>query len=77
MLHAIYLGLFKHMMDWIEGFQEKHGQLQAFDNVWNALWPYLGFLVHKKAYREVTQWQGKQIRNLGYCIFGDLAVALR
>jgi len=55
MLHAIYLGLFKHMMDWIQGFLKKHGRLQAFDDVWKALPPYLGFLVPKKAYGEVTQ----------------------
>jgi len=43
MLHTIYLGLFKHMMAWIEGFQKKHGRLLAFDNVWKALPPYPGF----------------------------------
>jgi len=55
MLHTIYFGLFKHMMDWIEGCLKKHGRLQAFDDVWKALPPYPGFLVPKKAYCEVTQ----------------------
>ena len=31
----------------------------------------------KKAYREVTQWQAKQMRNRGCCLLGVLAVALR
>jgi len=75
-LHTIYLRLFKHMMDWIEAFLKKHRRLQAFDEVWKALPPYPGFLVHKKGYREVTQWQGKEMRNLGRCILGVLAVAL-
>jgi len=77
MLHTIYLGLFKHMMDWINGFLKKHGRLQAFDDVWKALPPYPGFLVPKKAYSEVTQWQGKEMRNLGRFILGVLAVAHR
>ena len=77
MLHTVYLGLFKHMMDWIQAFLKKHGRLQAFDDVWKALPPYPGFLVPKKAYREVAQWQGKEMRNLGRCILGVLAVALR
>jgi len=47
-LHTIYLGLFKHRMDWIEAFLKKHGRLQAFDEVWKALPPYPGFLVSKK-----------------------------
>ena len=33
MLHMVYLGIFKHMMDWIQGFLKKHGNLQAFDDV--------------------------------------------
>jgi len=77
MLLTIYLGLFKHMMDWIEGFLKKHGALQAFDDILKALPPYPGFLVPKKAYREVTQWQGREMMNLGRCILGVLARALR
>jgi len=76
-LHIIYLRLFKHMMDWIEDFLKQHGRLQAFDEVWKALPPYPGFLVPKKAYREVTQWQGKEMRNLEGCILGVLGLALR
>jgi len=77
MLHTVYLGLFKDMMDWIQAFLKKHGRLQAFDDVWKALLPYPGFLVPKKAYREVALWQGKEMRTLGRCILGVLAVALR
>jgi len=76
MLHTVYLGLFKHMMDWLQGFLEKHGRLEAFDKVWKALPPYPGFLVPNKAYREVTQWQGKEMRNLGRCVLGVLGVAV-
>ena len=32
LLHTIYLGLFKHTMDWIQGFCKKHAGLQAFDD---------------------------------------------
>jgi len=77
LLDTVYLGLFKHLMDWISGFLKKHARLQAFDDTWKALPPYPGFVVPKKAYREVTQWQGNEMRNLGRCIFRVLAVALR
>jgi len=65
------------MMDWIQAFLRKHRRLQAFDDFWKALPPYPGFLVPKKAYREVAQSQGKEMSNLGCCILGVLAVALR
>ena len=77
LLHTIYLRLFKHMMDWIQGFLKKHGRLQAFDDAWKTLLPSPGFFVPKKAYREFTHWQGKEMRNLGRCLLGVLAVALR
>jgi len=77
MLHTVYLGLFKHMLDWIQAFLKKHGRLEVFEEVWMALPPYPGFLLPKKANCEVTQWQGKEMRNLGWCVLVILAVALR
>ncbi|RPB03037.1 hypothetical protein L873DRAFT_1654530, partial [Choiromyces venosus 120613-1] len=77
LLHNIYLGLFKHMIEWVEGFLKKHKWQKEFDDVWKALPPYHGFSVPKKSYREVTQWQGKEMRNLGRCITVVLASALR
>ena len=32
MLHTIYLGLLKHMMNWIQEFLKKHARQQAFDD---------------------------------------------
>ena len=61
MLHTVYLGLFKHLMDWVQGFLKKHARQQAFDDAWKALPHYPGFYVPTKAYREVTQWQGKDM----------------
>ena len=77
LLHNIYLGLFKHMMKWVEGFLKKHKRQQAFDDIWKALPPYPGFNVPKKAYREVTQSQGEEMRNLCRCISAVFASALR
>jgi hypothetical protein len=64
-------------MQWIEDFLKKHDRQELFDEVWKSLPPYPGFFVPKKAYREVTQWQGKEMRNLGRCILGVLASSFR
>jgi len=56
-LYNIYLGLFKHMMEWVEGFLKKDKRQQACDDAWKEIPPYSGFSVPKKAYREITQWQ--------------------
>jgi len=77
LLPTVYLGLFKYLMDWIESYLKKHTRLHPFDDTWNTLPPYLGFFVHKKAYCEVTQWQGKEMRTLRRCLLEALAIALR
>jgi len=77
LLHNIYLGLFKHMMEWVEGFLKKDKRQPAFDDAWKEIPPYPRFSVPKKADREITQWQENEMRNLGRCIAALLASALR
>jgi len=77
LFHSIYLVLFKHMMEWMEGFLKNHKREQAFYDAWKEIPPYPGFSVPKKAYCEITQWQGKEMRNLGCCISALLASALQ
>jgi len=77
LLHNIYPALFKYMIEGVEGFLKKHKWQQAFDDTWKEIPPYPEFSVPKKAYCEITQWQGKEMRNLGRCISAVLASALR
>jgi len=77
LLHNIYLGLFKHMMEWVEGFLKKHKRQQAFDAAWKEIPPYPRCSVPKKVYREITQWEGKEMRNLGRSISAVFASAFR
>jgi len=53
------------MMKWVEGFLKKHKRQQVFDDAWKEISAYPGVSVPKKAYGEITQWQGKEMRNLG------------
>jgi len=50
LLHKICLGLFKHMMQWVEGFLTKHKRQQAFNDALNEIPSYPGFRIPKKAY---------------------------
>ena len=77
LLHTIYLGLFKHMMDWIQRFLKKHLRQQAFCDAWKALPSYPRFYAPKTANRGIAQWQGKEMRILVWCLLGVLTVALR
>jgi len=76
MLHTLCPGLFKHIINWIQGFLKKHSALQALDNAWKARPPSQGFFLSKKGDRNLAQWQGKEMRNLRGCLLGAIAVAL-
>jgi len=65
------------MIEWVEGFLKKHKRQQAFEDAWKEIPPYPGLSVPKKAYREITQWQGNDMCNLGRCISAVLASPLR
>ena len=77
LLHTIYLGMLKHLMEWIQDFLKKHNCLDNFDQAWSSMRGYPGFTIPKKAYREVSQWQGKEMRNLGRIVLAAFATALR
>jgi len=61
----------------VGGFLERRKRQQGFDDAREGIPTYPGFSIPKKAYREITQWQGKEIHNLSRCISAELASALR
>jgi hypothetical protein len=77
LLHTIYLGILKHLMEWVQDFLKKHNRLNNFDEAWSSMGAYPGFTVPKKAYRQVSQWQGKEMRNLGRIVLPAFTAALR
>ena len=76
-LHGIYLGMLTHLMGWLTEFLSDIGRLVIFDDIWQSLPPYPGFTPPTKSYRQVTQWTGKEMRNLGRCILGAFAATIR
>lgn len=76
LLHGLYLGLLKHLMDWLDAFLRKYGRQKLFDDVWASIPGYPGFSRPGKPYRQVSQWHGKEMRNLGRIILAALASTL-
>jgi len=77
LLHTVYLGILKHLMEWVQDFLKKYNRLDIFDEVWSSMGAYPGFTVPNKAYRQVSQWQGKEMRNLGRIVLAAFTAALR
>ena len=42
-LRNIYIGMFKHLMTWIKGFLQHHGNATVFDEIWAGIPSYPNF----------------------------------
>jgi len=73
LLHNIYLGLFKHMMKWVEGFLKKHKWQQAFDEVWKALPPYPGFMYQKRLIEKSRSGRARKCETLA-AVFSSICI---
>ena len=76
LLHTIYLGLLKHLMDWLVPFLAHHKRLAVFNRLWSTIGPYPGFSLFRKPYTMVTQWQGKELKMHGRMILPILGASL-
>ncbi|KAG0640203.1 hypothetical protein HOY80DRAFT_885059 [Tuber brumale] len=76
-LHVVYLGIFEtYLMKWIIGFHKKYKRLQAFDAVWKNLPAYPGYSPPNKESSRVSQWTGKEMRNLVRVLLPCFATAI-
>ena len=76
LLHSIYLGMLKHLMDWTADFLQKYGRSQIFDKIWLSVERYLGLLHFSKTFQEVGQWQGRELRAFGRLLLPCFVAAL-
>ena len=67
-LHTVYLGMLKHLMDWVTSFLEQHSRIDKFNQLWAMMPPYPGVTRFNKPYSQVTQCSGKEMKALGRVI---------
>jgi len=75
-LHTVYLGMLKHLMDWVTSFLEQHSRIDRLNQLWAMMPPYPGFAQFNKPYSQVTQWSGKEMKAHGRVIVPVFAATL-
>jgi hypothetical protein len=75
-LHVILLGILDHLLKWLNAFLKDHDRLSLFSNTWKTIDSYPGVYMPAKAYDEVSQWQGKEMRSFSRIVYVCLAIAL-
>jgi len=75
-LHTIYPGMLKHLMDWVTSFLEQHSRINNINKLWEMMPPYPSFARFNKPYSQVTQWGSKEMKALGPVIVPVFAATL-
>jgi len=74
---VVYLGIFEtHLMQWIIRFLKKYKGLQIFA-IWKSLAVYPGYSASNKEKNQISQWTGKELRNIAKVIRPCFAASLR
>jgi len=74
--HTIYLGMLKHLLDWVTSFLEQHSRIHKFNQLWAMIPPYPGFARFNKLYSQVMQWSSQEMKAFGRVIVPVFALTL-
>jgi len=67
-LHPLYLSMLKPMIDWVMSFLEQHSGIDQFNQLCVMMPQYPGVTRFNKPHSQVTQWSGKDLKELGRMI---------
>ena len=63
-------------MEWIKGLLKRYKCQDHFDKAWKSVPSYHKLTKPNKPYRQVSQWQGKEMRSFSRIILATLAASL-
>ncbi len=77
LLHTMQIGMLKHLLDWLFEFLKLHKRLERFNSLWLSVPAYLDMSKPRRAYEEVSRWNGGEIKNMTRFLVAVLRNALR
>lgn len=76
-LHTLYEGMVKHLIQLVTDFLTHHGRLAEFEAAWIRIPPFQDMPAMKRAIGQNTQTTGKLLRKVVRCILPSLVIALK
>jgi len=76
LLHPMQLGMLKHLLGWLSMFLKQHNRFEAFNNIWLSVPTYLDMVQPQRTFKEVSSWQGKEIKTMSRFLVAILRCTL-
>jgi len=77
LLHSMQNGMLDHLQKWIFNFVKTHEWLNKYNAIWLSVPAYDDLTPKNKSYEEVSQWNGKEMKEMSWYLLGVVIQSLR
>jgi hypothetical protein len=74
--HTMQIGRLDHLQKWIFQFMKTHERLDKYNAIWLSVPAYHDLTPKIKSYEEVSQWNGKEMKEMSQYLFGVVTKSL-
>jgi len=77
LLHTMQIGIFHHLLKWMFHFMKTHERLDKYNAIWLSVPATHDLTPKNKSYQEVSQWDGKEMKDISRYLFGVVTQSLQ
>jgi len=77
LLHTMQIGMLDLLQKWIVQIMKTHERLDKYNAIWLSVPAYHDLTPKKKPYEEVSQWNGKEMKEMSRYLLGVVTQSLR
>jgi len=71
------IGMLDHLLKWIFLFMKTHEWLDKYNAIWLSVPAHPDLTPKNKSDEEVSQWNGKEMKEMSQCLLGVVTWSLR
>jgi hypothetical protein len=75
-LHTMHIGMLDHLQKWIFRFLKMHERLNKYNAIWLSMFAYHDLTPKNESYEEVSQWNGKEMKEMSQYLLGVVTQSL-
>jgi hypothetical protein len=77
LLHTMHIGMLEHLQKRIFHFRKTHKLLDKYNAIWLSVPPYHDLTPKNMSYEEVSQWNGKEMKEMSRYLLGVVTKSLQ
>jgi hypothetical protein len=77
LLHTMQISMLDHLQKWVFHFMMMHGWLDKYNAIWLSMPAYYDLTPKNKSYEDVSQWNGKEMKEMRRYLRGVVTQSLR